>query len=115
MRRGTTPTHTFKLNISLEGLEALYVTYQQNGETVVEKALNDEGVTVDTENSTITVKLTQADTLLFSSSQWDKFAPNEHNENRVRVQLRLGFEDGTRLASNIMNTTAEELLKDGEI
>ena len=114
MRRGTTPTHTFKLNLSLEGLETLYVTYQQNGETIVEKALGDDGVSVDTENSIITVKLSQAETLLFSSNEWDKYAPG-YNENRVRIQVRLGFEDGTRLASNIMNTTAEEILKDGEI
>lgn len=112
MRRGTTPTHTFKLNTSLAGLEALYVTYQQNGETIVEKALDDDGVSVDEETSTVTVKLTQADTLLFSASQLDKFAGNE---NRIRIQIRLAFEDGTRLASNIVTTPAEELLKDGEI
>lgn len=115
MRRGTTPVHKFKVGIDLTGLDVLYVTYQQNGETIVEKSLEDEDVTVDAENQQILVKLSQADTLLFSSQQWNRFAPNEHRDNRVRIQLRFGFENGTRLASNIMITTVDELLKDGEI
>ena len=115
MRRGTTPTHTFSLGINLEGLSALYVTYSQNGNVVLEKTLEDDGVVVDQEAKTVKVSLTQEDTLQFSSEHWNRFTPMEQKNNLAQVQIRLKFEDGSAPATNIMTIPIDPILKDGEI
>lgn len=99
MRRGTTPIHTFRPDADLSAATVLYITYQQRGETVLEKALEDVTVTEEA----VTVALTQAETLLFTLAQ------------PVRVQIRAGFSDGTRIASNILTVGVDEILKEGEI
>ena len=99
MRRGTTPTHTFTTDIELSEARALYITYQQNGVTVLEKTLAD--VTFGTKS--VSVTLTQAETLLFSA-----VFP-------VQVQIRAKFADESAVASQIIKTTAEKILKDGVI
>lgn len=113
MRRGTTPVHVFSVDIGLENLEQVYVTYQQNDETIIEKDIND--VTIDTEEKTIKVQLTQEDTLKFSSGVWDRLHSNEFRNNKVKIQIRLKFTNGNAPASNIITTTVDEVLKDGEI
>lgn len=98
MRRGTTPVNTIKTDMDLTGATALYVTYQQDGETVVEKELED----VEISESEITIHLTQADTLAFAAGT-------------VSIQVRAVLADGNRVASGIMKTKVERILKDGEI
>ncbi len=97
MRRGTTPTNTFAVDIDLTGA-TIYVSYEQDGKVIIEKTGSDVTVTEDS----LTVTLSQADTL--------KFHPG-----RVCVQIRYVDQMGTADASNIMETTAERILKDGEI
>lgn len=55
-----------------------------------------------TPTNALTVTLTQADTLAF-------------HPGRVCVQIRYVDQLGTADASNIIETTAERILKDGEI
>ena len=100
MWRGTTPTHTFTLPEGLSGdsFSTVYITYSQNGEPVLEKSAVDMSFTMNT----ICIHFTQEDTL--------KFAPGP-----VKIQLRARYPDGQAVASNIISTTAKEVLKDGEI
>ena len=99
MRRGTTPIHTFIPDIDLTGMEVLFITYVQDGKTVLEKTIED--TTYDGEK--ITVSFTQEDTLAF------------HTAKRVEIQIRARFPDGSAVASNILNVPVERILKEGEI
>lgn len=99
MRRGTTPKHTFTTDIDLSAAEVLYITYQQDGETILEKSKEDITVSPDK----LEVELTQEETLAFE----------EYND--VRVQIRARFGDGSAVASNIMEAPAYEILKEGVI
>lgn len=99
MRRGTTPTHTFTTDVDLTGASVLYLTYKQNGRIKVEKTIDD--VTINPES--VQVTLTQKETLAFD------------DEGDVRIQIRARFPDGSAVASNIIKTTAQIILKEGEI
>lgn len=98
MYRGTTPTNIFNVDIDLTNAEVIYITYKQQNKVVIEKTKDD--ITVTTE--TLTVKLTQDETLKLT-------------EREVEIQIRARFSDGTALASNIIKTTANKILKDGVI
>ena len=95
--RGTTPTNTFNVNVDLREAR-IYISYYQRGRVVVEKTGEDLTVI----ESQITTELTQEETLRFKAGP-------------VRIQIRYVMPDGTADASNIIETTAEEILKDGEI
>lgn len=98
MWRGTTPTNTFSVNVDLTSATAIYVTYEQNGVTVLEKTGADLEVTEDK----IVVRLTQAETL--------SFAPG-----LVFIQIRYVMPDGTADASDLIITSIDRILKDGVI
>lgn len=100
MRRGTTPTHTFGTDIDLRTAEAIYITYEQGGKTVVEKTIEDMTI----EEDSVAVTLTQEDTLAF-----------EEKGGKVKIQIRAKFANGSVVASNIISTPAEEILKEGVI
>lgn len=95
----TTPTHIFNVNVDLTEAEVIFLTYKQNNNTVVEKTKNDLQITP----TQITVTLTQEDTGGFVIGQ------------PVEIQFRAKFYDTTAIASNIMKTTVERVLKDGVI
>lgn len=99
MIRFTTPTHVFKTNIDLTQADVIFITYKQGGSTVVEKTKEDLTI----EQDQLSVKLTQEDT--------GKFVQG----NPVEIQIRVRFGDDTAIASNIMKTTVERVLKDGVI
>ena len=99
MFRGTTPTNIFETDLDLTAAEVVFVTYKQFGGIVLE--LEKDDLTIEADK--ITAKLTQAQTLKFRESCG------------VEVQIRAKFSDGTAVASNIISTTAERILKDGEI
>lgn len=100
MWRGTTPTHifTFPAGVDPAGFDEIYITYEQDGSIVCEKSINDMEMTADG----VVVTFTQAETLRFSPGA-------------VRIQIRAHTADGTAVASNIISTTAREILKDGVI
>lgn len=97
MRRGSTPTNTFTVEIDLTGA-TLFVSYEQNGRVVLEKTGDDLTVTA----KSITLELTQEDTL--------SFVPGE-----VLIQIRYVFPNGAADASNIIRTSFERIIKDGVI
>ena len=97
MRRGSTPTNTFTLDIDLRQA-TVYVSYAQGGGVIVEKT----GADLTVEEDKIIVHLSQEDTLAFKNGI-------------VMIQIRYVFPTGEADASNIMRTTAEEIIKDGVI
>lgn len=101
MRRGTTPTNTFTLDLDLSSA-TVFITYGQGGKPIVEKTGQDLTFGTQEQAYTITVELTQEDTL--------KFRPGE-----VMIQIRYVMPDGTADASNIIKTTLLEIIKDGVI
>lgn len=98
MYRGTTPINVFRTDVDLENASVLFVSYKQNGKVVLEKSLED----VSVKKTLVTVNLTQKETLLFQ-------------DGIVTIQIRAKFPDNTAIASNLIRTTAEEIVKDGEI
>lgn len=101
MIRGTTPTFTFTTDMDLTGANVLYVSFMQNERVIVEKNISDAEISA----GKVVVKLQQGDTLRF----------DKDTSRPVSIQIRAGFPDGSRVASNIMTTSADRILKDGEI
>lgn len=103
MHRGTTPTNTITTDLDLRNM-TVFVTYAQgsSGEYEVLFEKTNDDLTIN-ENS-IVVALSQADTLALSA-----------RKKTVYVQIRAIDSTGVAVASNIMTTTAEAILKDGEI
>lgn len=99
MRRGTTPTHIFKTSIDLTEAEVIFITYRQGNKNVLEKSREDLIVT----NEQVSVKLTQEETLLFSIN------------DAVKIQIRAKFADQSAIASNVITTKADVILKEGVI
>ena len=98
MRRGTTPTNIFNVDVDCTTAEAIYITYSQYGRTKFEKTIED----IDVTEETMSVKLTQEETLLL-------------REGNVSIQIRVKFPDETAIASNLIQTTSEKILKEGVI
>ncbi len=100
MWRGTTPTYNFILpeGIRLEDFSTVYLTFAQNGHNVLEKTKDE----LESTDDGFRLLFSQADTLCFSPGP-------------VKIQLRARMPDGTAVASNVISTTAQEVLKDGEI
>lgn len=102
MRRGTTPTHTFNTDTDLTDCSVIYLTYMQDGQTILDLDISRMTVT----STSVTVTLTQAETLLFKQNG---------AMPAVAMQFRAGWSDGSRAASQIMRAPVEKILKDGEI
>ena len=100
MWRGTTPTNTFSLpeDIAFDDFDVIFLTYSQRGRIVFEVGMD----RMDVAGQTIHIILTQAETL--------QFVPGA-----VQIQMRGRMKDGRAIASNVITTTAKEVLKDGKI
>ena len=98
MRRGTTPTNTFTVDVDLTSAVALYITYKQGARVAIEKAIDD----IDITSEALTVTLTQQDTLKLQKGDVD-------------IQVRVRFPDDKALASDIITVPVERVLKDGVI
>lgn len=99
IRRGTTPTNVFSVNLDLTEAETVYLTYEQFGKVAIEKQKED--MTIEAEQ--VSVTLTQDETL--------SLIPGE----KVEIQFRAKFADGAAVASNIIGTCTKDILKDGVI
>lgn len=97
--RGTTPTHVFNTDIDLTTAAAVYVTYKQDGITIMEKDKGELEIT----NDKITYKLAQEETLIFRPTA------------SVKIQIRAKFADGTAVASNVISASISDILKEGVI
>ncbi len=89
----------FTLPFSTENVVELYVTFVQGGRIILEKSLKECSAT----GEVLKVHFTQADTLAFTSGK------------QVEIQIRVKFDSGDALASDIINASVERILKDGEI
>lgn len=99
MIRGTTPTLEFTLPFEVESLSTLYVTFKQLGRTVIERELKD----CRYDGKVLYVDLTQNDTLSFTAGQ------------QVDMQIRAKFTSGKAVASEIMTTSVQRVLKGGVV
>ena len=123
--RGTTPYHNFILPILAEQIEAVYVTYLQNNEVILDKSnLTDDfdiNNLLDLENanmeiltpeeresSQLTIHLSQEDTLKFH------FYPAA-KKNIAVIQIRILTIDGEAFASMPINERIFGVLHDGVI
>ena len=98
MYRGTTPLNIFTVDADLTTAEVIYITYKQGCQVVIEKDKDEIEVTANK----LTVRLSQEDTLKFDYRE-------------VEIQIRARYSNGTAIASNIIKTTVEHILKDGVI
>lgn len=98
MRPGSTPTHRFEIPIDLTKAEKVVVIYKQDNRIVRKTG---EDLQIDAES--ITVKLSQKDTLAFDSG------------NGVKIQVRYRFGDGTADVSDILVIEVDEVLTREEI
>lgn len=96
MIRGTTPTHTFTLPFAADILSAVHVIYAQGGAVKFKKTAAD----CQLDRNTITVKLTQKETLAFSDGQL------------VEIQIRALDASGNSIASDIMRVHVCRCLED---
>ena len=123
--RGTTPYHNFILPILAEQIEAVYVTYLQNNEVILDKSnltddfdinnlldLENANVEILTpeerESSQLTIHLSQEDTLKFH------FYPAA-KKNIAVIQIRILTTDGEAFASMPINEPIFGVLHDGVI
>lgn len=97
MRRGSTPTNTFDVDLDLRNA-TVFISYEQDGAVVLEKTGEDLAVG----ESQIALTMTQEETL--------KFHPG-----KVFIQIRYVFPNGSADASEIIQTTFERIIKDGVI
>lgn len=99
MIRGTTPTLEFVIPFNTNQLVQAHVTICQNGNVVIDKALED----CHCAESKLSVKLTQEETLKLQCG----FS--------AEIQIRAKTLGGEALASNIIRVNTERILKDGVI
>lgn len=103
MYRGTTPTLIFNFNeeADLSDVSTCWVTISNLLRTKVRDYSLDD-VEINNEDKTISLALTQEDTLYFG-------------QGTIQIQVRLKNSDEMAYASNIVQTTMQEILKEGEI
>lgn len=127
--RGTTPYHNFILPILVEDIKAIYVTYLQNDEVILDKKLVDGEESSDfiianlkdlenasmeelseeeRESCQLTLHLSQEDTLAFH------FYPAAR-KNIAVIQIRILTNDDEAFASMPINERIFGVLHDGEI
>ena len=122
--RGTTPYHNFILPILVKDIKAIYVTYLQNGQVVLDKTGDDVTITdlvdlfenasmeefseEELNSSQLTVHLTQEDTLKFH------FYPAA-KKNIAVIQIRILTTDDEAFASMPINERIFGVLHDGVI
>ena len=101
--RGTTPTIIISIQteIDLSELSAAWIYISQQGKVRVCKDLDD--ITIDEQELTLSVALSQEDTLALKAGIETFF------------QIRLRMEDGTALATTAQKITIKEIYKDGVI
>lgn len=104
--RGTTPTITFNVKneqMDLTQIAEVWITFKTKpGVKLIEKTYDIDDVTIDNEEKTITLSLSQEDTLEFANAQ-------------MLVQVRLRMSDDMAFASAILETSIGQILKDGVI
>lgn len=99
MIRGTTPTHVFTLPFDTVMVKTIKITYRQN--CIVKLTKRNDDCIFD--GNTVTIKLTQDDTLAFMGGTC------------VEIGIRVLTLNGEAFASNIMRVRCSECLGDDEV
>jgi hypothetical protein len=94
--QGTTPTITFNLPFDVSTIQNLEVYFAQNDELLVTKGYNDCVLS----GTTLSVTLKQSETLQFD------------DEEKLQMQVRFRFTDGSVDATKIIKGKIEDLLAD---
>lgn len=97
--RGTTPTFIFRLPFSVNTLANCEIYFAQDDNLIVTKELSD----CIAEETTLTVTLTQEDTLKFD------------DDLKLQIQVRFLYTDGTVEATTVIKKKVGQILKEGEI
>ena len=103
--RGTTPTLTFNIknDVNLNDIEVLWITFRsKNGTNQKERTYTLDDVSIDSEKNTITLNLTQEDTLALSGDV-------------MLVQIRARMNNDVAYASAIFEIVIDRILKAGVI
>ena len=104
--RGTTPTLTFNVKneqMDLAEVAEVWITFKTKpGVALKEKTYDITDVVIDPTEKTITLSLSQEDTLYFANAQ-------------MLVQVRLRMNDDMAFASAIIETSIGQILKEGVI
>ena len=104
--RGTTPILTFHVKnetLDLSDIADIWITFKNKaGVKTKEITFDLEDVVIDAVERTITLNLTQEDTLDFT-------------DNNMVVQLRVKFNNDMAYASSIMGIDIRHILKEGVI
>lgn len=103
MIRGTTPTLTFKISTDLDfnDIEKAEITFKSVSGTK-EKTWDENDLGIDPIEKTMTLTLSQDDTLFFSVGEID-------------IQLRVKLNNDMVYASKIITSTLDRILKEGVI
>ena len=99
MVRGTTPELIFTLPFEVSSIQKLWITFSQKNSEIF--TLEKEVCTLD--GTEVRVSLTQEQTLQFSSNCI------------LEIQMRVLTLDNVALASNIIRTSVQKILKGGVI
>lgn len=96
MRRATTPTHSFTLELDPKLISQIRITYAQGGKKILTK--NKEDITL--EGNVAKVRLTQEETLGFDIGR------------RVEIQIRVLTTGNDALASEVFDVPCLRVLDD---
>ena len=96
---GCTCKNSFPFPYKKEEVASLYITYQENGKTILEKSLEECSFS----DGKISVHLTQEDSL--------KFCENA----LIKIQIRSRLTNGAVIKSVVMSSHTDEILKRGAI
>ena len=96
MRRGTTPTHTFTIPFDVENVADALIVYAQGDKEVLRKTVRH----CHMEGNTLSVDLTQEETLLFSC------------KSKAQIQVKVRTGGGSVLVSEILTMDVEKCLSD---
>lgn len=96
MIRGTTPTHSFTINIDTALIEKLLISYAQDDTEIITKDKDDCVL----QGNTIACTLSQEDTLKFNCKK------------AVMIQLKVKTVDGAVAMTDIITTTVGKCLND---
>lgn len=100
MIRGTTPTLKLPVKgVEVKDLNSIYLTIKQGNHLLTRR---EDEIEKDEENNALVMTLTQAETLSF-------------NEGMLSLQLRATVGLDSAVASNIVTTTLDCILMEGEI
>lgn len=96
MRRLSTPTHTFTLDIDMMIVKTIRIVYAQGDSVILVKYGDDAQIN----GNTVSVRLTQEETKLFSAS------------SSVQIQVDVLTTDGDALHSDIIKVSVSDVLSD---